>query len=139
MNDNELLLDIDKRIALVESEQLRMIGARRIIWATAFTLLIYVVSSVFGYGKLVQKIDGLNLDSLKADVSTALTVAGQHGSELDLVRKEQARIREVVDGLRNEIDRKTHDRFFKPDGDKLELRILRLENKHFNKNHQDTE
>ena len=80
----------------------------------------------------------MDITELNANMTTALGVLKDHGTEFTNVCDEQHRQRLRMDAvsdelisLRKTIDDKTHSRFYKSDGDRLENRIERLENRVF--------
>ena len=147
--DPDILTDIRTRLALVENDLSQIVDNRRIFqrWMVSFVVLILVQlgSFIYGYAQLQFKVDDLDLtefrDSLlrlEGNVNTALAVLGQHGEEFKDVRNEQARVRGNIDQihnyfneLRRKVDEQTGDRFYKQDGDRIEARIKRLEDKVF--------
>lgn len=144
-NRVEILLDIQTRLAVVESDLTNIADSRRIIqrWLLSFILLIVVqlTAFVYGYGQLQIKVDNLNLsefqdtmNQLEKNIDTALVVLADHGTELQDVRNEQARVRGnidqihiLMDRLRAKVDNQTSDRFYLEDGRRLADRITRLE------------
>lgn len=146
-NRVEILLDIQTRLAVVESDLTNIADSRRIIqrWLLSFILLIVVqlTAFVYGYGQLQIKVDNLNLsefqdtmNQLEKNIDTALVVLADHGTELQDVRNEQARVRGnidqihiLMDRLRAKVDNQTSDRFYLEDGRRLADRISRLEDK----------
>ena len=135
MDETAVLNDIDKRVVAIEVDLRGMAAVRKVIWSLAVAVVIGATSAVYGYGKLVEKLDNINLMELETHIGTLLVVAGDHGTELENVRGGQARLRGRFDTLsdnmidiRNSVDDKTSERFYKSDGDRLEQRILRLEN-----------
>ena len=138
MDEAEVLNDIDKRVVAIEVDLRGMAAVRKIIWSLGGTVIIGFVSAVYGYGQLTQKLDNINLIEIEAHINTLLVVAGDHGTELENVRGEQARLRGRFDtisdhmiDMRDSIDDKTSERFYKSDGSRLEARILRIENRVF--------
>lgn len=132
------LIDIDKRLVVLEERSRQNINTRRWIMGLAGFAVIQLGTLIFSYGQITQQIDDINLDELQANMVTALTVLGDHGTEIETVRGEQARVRGNIDqlhtymeNLRQKVDNQTRERFFKHDGDRLEERILRLENRVF--------
>ena len=147
--DPDILTDIRTRLALVENDLSQIVENRKIFtrWMLGlFTFVIVQIGSfLYGYGQITQKMDDLDLtefrDSMtkiEKDVGTALVVLADHGTELQDVRNEQARVRGNIDQfhgymneLRSKVDNQTKDRFYKTDGDRLRERIKRLEDKVF--------
>lgn len=145
--DPDILSDIRTRIAIVENElsvivDNRKIFTRWILGLFAF-VLVQIGSTAYSYGQLTQKIEDLDLtefrDSqiqLKTNMDTALVVLADHGTEIQDVRNEQARVRgnidqihQLMENLRQKVDEQTADRFYKSDGDRLEKRMTRIEDK----------
>lgn len=143
--DPDILTDIRTRLALVENDLSQIVDNRRIFQRWMMGLLAFVLvqlgSFAYGYGQITQKMEDLDLSEfrdslvrLEKNVDTALVVLADHGTELQDVRNEQARVRGnidqihiLMDGLRGKVDKQTNDRFYKSDGDKLEERVRELE------------
>lgn len=144
--DPDTLSDINTRLALVESDLQRIAKNRWWLQGLAAVLIIQLSGAIYGYGRLVQRIDDIDLDkiqesmlSMEKNVDAALIVLADHGTELQDVRNEQARVRgnidqlhEHMENLRRKLDDQTRERFYREDGTRLEERINRLENKILN-------
>lgn len=133
------------RLALVENDLGQIIDNRKIFQRWMMGLLAFVLiqlgSFAYGYGQINQKMNDLDLSEfsgalarLEKNVDTALVVLADHGTEIQDVRNEQARVRGnidqihvLMDRLRSKVDNQTNDRFYKKDGDKLEERVRELE------------
>ena len=136
MNNDELtewaelgrtLHSIDNRVTLVESEVASLSSTNKWVRGIAAVLVIQVIMAGVGYGRLMEQVDQLHIDGLETNVNTALQVLADHGTELAEVRSEQHRIRGVLDAIRTEINQRTSDRFTGRDGDRIEIRVQRLE------------
>lgn len=135
MNDHELLLDERERLIKVES-QVAIIGTMaKALWTLVVVMILQLGSWIYAYAQLDQKVSSLDLKELKQNISTALTVLGDHGTEFENLRSEQNRLRlkddmldQAILKMRDQIDNKTRERFYKSDGNRLENRIERLEN-----------
>lgn len=123
----DLLHDIDTRVRIMESELARIQGVRRVILGMAAFLIIQAIGAAIGYGQLLNKVDNLNLSNLERDVSTALLVLGDHGTEFKQLREEILFLRAQEDSITKRLDERTKDRFYRDDGLRLEKRIQRLE------------
>lgn len=136
MTDHDLLSDMDKRLAVVELQVEGIRGMKRILWGNMITIIAAVIGFAYGYGQLITTVESFDNGELKRNVATALTVLGDHGTEFANIQSELSRLRGVDDAFHNEIsqvnqrmDVRTSDRFYKHDGDRLEARIQRLENR----------
>ena len=127
----ESLHHIDTRLTVVESDLATMIGdwssEKKWIRGIAVIVVVQVIVAVTAFAKLSSQVDHLNLEGIQANVSTSLQVLADHGTELATVRTEQARVRGVIDSLRSDVAQRTKDRFTGRDGDRLELRLKRVE------------
>ena len=144
--DPDVLADIRTRLALIESDLQR--GSKTMAWlrGIAVVVVLQVGAFIYGYAQLQIRVDSINLEefetaliTLEKNMTTAMTVLGDHGTEFADVREEQARIRGQLDqfhsfleNVRQKADSQTRDRFYKDDGDRLEARIKRLEDKLLN-------
>lgn len=149
-NSKNILVDIQTRLAVVEADLNNIVDQRKTfnLWMRSFMVLIAVQLGAFlyGYGELQTKVDGLDLSEFRQsmvqfekNVDTALVVLADHGTEIQDVRNEQARVRGnidqihiLMDRLREKVDNQTSDRFYKRDGDRLADRIKRLEDARLN-------
>lgn len=88
--------------------------------------LVFLVASLVAigvaWGELRQQVTNLNLDTLETNARVAIQVAGQHGNELNMIRKDDAimrgemlQIRAGVDEIRKEIRMRTDDRYRRSD------------------------
>lgn len=145
--DPDLLTDIRTRLALVESDLNSIVEGRKAMTRWMLGLisfaLVQIGSFAYGYGQITQKFNDLDLSEfrdaiirLEKNVDTALVVLADHGTEIQDVRNEQARVRGnidqihvLMDRLRQKVDMQTGDRFYKRDGDRLEERVKRLEDR----------
>jgi len=123
----EALGHIDTRLSLVEREVSDLAGGGRWLKGIAAIVVLNVVVGAMAFARLSEQVETLNLDGMQKDVSTTLSVLGSHGNELESVRSEQARVRGVLDSMRGEMTLRTAQRFTARDGDRLESRVLRLE------------
>lgn len=144
LKDELHALGID--VAVIKSDAARQATMRRLLWGMTAFLVSQTIIAVFGYGRLTEQINQLDLNELETDVRTALVVIADHGTEIQTVRTEQQRVRGVIDSLRNELKadlvRKTADRFHKRDWEQaakpwitekfenLNIRIQHLEDEH---------
>lgn len=126
------LHQIDTRLALVEAEMSSMVQGKRWIQGIAVVLIIQIILAAMAFARLSQQVDTLDLERMNIDISTALSVLGSHGNELEAVRAEQFRQRESMDLVRIELSARTRDRFTSKDAEELKARITRLESSHFN-------
>lgn len=118
---------IDKRVALVEQEVNDLVGVNRWIRGIAFVMFVQIIGAVIAFVKLSEQVDQLHIEGLKTNVSTALQVLADHGNELEGIRAEDARLRGVIDTVREEMTQRTFDRFTGKEGDRLRARVQRLE------------
>lgn len=97
-----------------------------IIW------VIGIAGACISFGMQLQGIrNNVNkIPQMQTDLSTALGVLKDHGTEIEDVRKEQLRLRIELDTWQSAIIEKTKDRFHKSDFD----RWLKEEYKTNNKN-----
>ena len=123
----KLLYDIDRRLAVVESDMSRMMGNRRILLGMAGFLVIQAIVGAIALGELRQKVSGLHLGDLERDVGAALVVVADHDTELENIRGEMFRMRGVIDQINNRLDERTKDRYYRSDALRLEDRVGRLE------------
>jgi hypothetical protein len=140
----EELADVRIDMAVVKADIESQSGTRKIMWGVSATVIIQLIAFSVGYGEIKTKLDSMDLSNLQADLSTALTVLGDHGTELKNVRDEQFRLRGMSDDMRKqfqqELNSRTADRFFKSDWElsklwlderfnNIELRLERVEKK----------
>ncbi len=134
MSDTEMIADERSRIIRLE-EKLEMISTiSKGIWTLVVLFLVNAFGGIYAFSQLSEKVNSLELDKMQQNISTALTVLADHGTEISVVRQEHQRIRGNIDAIQSVIDKKTKDRFYKHDGDRMEgridtnaERILRLE------------
>lgn len=139
MNEmDDTLVDIDKRLVILEERSRQNLQTRKWIMGLVAAAVLQLGVVIFSYGQLTQQIANINLSEFEQNISTALTVLGDHGTELETIRGEQARVRGNIDqlhlymeNLRQKVDSQTRDRWYKSDGDKLDDRVRRLEDKVF--------
>lgn len=140
MDDHQLLLDERERLIRVES-QVAIIGTMaKAIWSLVIVMVIQIGGWIYAYAQLDQKVSSLDLKEVRNNLATALTVLGDHGTEFANIQSELQRLRIKDDDIENHMaqirqktDTRTRDRFYKSDGDRLEDRIERLENRIFSK------
>ena len=132
--DGESLHSIDTRLALVEADLRSMAGTRKIILGMAGFLVIQAIGGVVGFVEMRTEFRNLDLSEYESQVTTALRVLGDHGTELADIRSNDSEIRGEIARMyiemskqRDIIDDKTIARFYKSDGDRLENRVERLE------------
>lgn len=125
---NDLLHDINTRVRLVEVELSGFRRARRIILGMAGFLILQALAAAVGWGKLITEVESINVSDIERDVGIALTVVADHGTELQDIRNEQARIRGVLDSIYKRLDERTKDRYYRAEAMRLEERVSRLEN-----------
>ena len=132
--DGESLHNIDTRLALVEADLRSMAGTRKIILGMAGFLVIQAIGAVVGFVEMRTEFRNLDLTEYESQVTTALRVLGDHGTELADIRSNDSELRSEITRLyieiskqRDIIDDKTIARFYKADGDRLENRVERLE------------
>jgi Tfp pilus assembly protein PilO len=123
----ETLHHIDTRVTIIESELESLASTHKWIRGIALVLVIQVVLAAMGFAKLAEQVDSLNLKALETNIATALQVLADHGTELEGIRREDARMRGALDAIRAEISVRTSDRFTGRDADRLYKRLLRLE------------
>lgn len=137
-NNSAVLHSLDTRLTVIEADLDRLTNIRK--WMLSFVglFLIQFTGFIYGYAQLEQKVEGINLRELEKNVSVALTVVADHGTELESIRTEQARIRGQIDqfhlfmeNMRKKLDAQTRDRWYKSDGDRLEGRVSRIEDRLF--------
>ena len=126
MDKNDELDDeihqLNTRMALVEKDLSLIAGMRKWIVTGVFAIIIQAGGVVYTYGQLTTKVEQLGGLGLSTDVSTALQVLADHGTEFEGVRIEQARVRERIDVLTDR-DYPVSDY----DIEKLEKRMERIE------------
>ena len=129
--EQETLHHIDTRMVLVENELSRIVGVRRIMLGMSFLFIVQAMGVVYGYGQLNQRMDSVDMGDFQANITTALTVLGDHGSEFVHVRNEMARMQGLLDSnalahgtLRDKIDARTQDRFYREDARQLRQEIV---------------
>ena len=130
----ESLHSIDTRLALVEADLRSMAGTRKIILGMAGFLVVQAIGGVVGFVEMRTEFRSLDLTEYESQVTTALRVLGDHGTELADIRSNDSETRGEITRLyiemskqRDIIDDKTVARFYKADGDRLENRVERLE------------
>jgi len=147
LKDELHALGID--VAVIKSDAARQATMRRLLWGMTAFLVSQTIIAVFGYGRLTEQIEHLDMQTIETDIRTALVVVADHGTELQDIRGEQQRIRGIIDTIRNEFKadlvRKTADRFHKRDWDQgakpwitekfnnLSIRLQHLEDEHHGK------
>ncbi len=111
--------EMETDVAVIKADIERQAGIRKLMWGMSAMLLTQAIAGSVGYGKLQAKLDGMDLSGLRKDVSTALVVLGDHGTELQTVRDEQHRIRGVQDDMRkqfvSDLAARTDDRYRRSD------------------------
>ena len=122
------LHDIDTRLSVVESEVGGMVANSKWVKGIAMFLVLQVIAGSMAFARLSQQVENLDLGDLRHDISTALRVVADHGTELQSIRGENARLRGAMDQIRVEINDRTKERFTEPEGNELRRRIIRLEN-----------
>ena len=134
METNEELHSIDTRLAVVEAELRSIANLKKMIFGVMVFLIAQGVGGVVGFTEMRSEFRNLDLGAYETNVATALTVLGQHGEELAAVRHEDSEVRGALtelfrehSSLKDTIDKKTEQRFYKSDGDRLDGRITRLE------------
>ena len=123
----ETLGHIDTRLSLVEREVNDLAAGGKWLKGIAVTIVLAIISGSMAFAKLSEQMESLNLSQIETDVSTALTVLGSHGVELEGIRAESARQRGVDDSFFQAMEARTMDRFTSKEGLRLEARIQRLE------------
>lgn len=125
---------IETRLALIERDLEGFTNTARWIRGIAAFLFLQLGAFIWSYAQMNAKLDNINLTEIESNVTTALTVLGDHGTEFEGLRQQLNRTQNRADDLerrilenRNRIDDKTIDRFYRSDGDRLEIRIKRLE------------
>lgn len=128
------LHDIDSRLRLVEADLTRMAGTRKVLFGMATFLLVQAVAGAVGYGQLINTVQSLDSTELRTNVSTSLRVLADHGTEFETIRREQAQIRLILEGLHQEdsdirdlVAESTRERFFRDDIYPVYNRIEALE------------
>ena len=145
MTEHELLVDEQARLIRVEERVLIIGTIAKLLWSLVLLFIVNFVGGVYAFSQLSEKVNNLDLDELQDNITTALVVLADHGTELQSVRTEQQRIRGSFDEMwtyhrkeRQLVDEKTKDRFYKQDGDEIrkemkeeggkrDARIARLE------------
>jgi hypothetical protein len=120
--DHDDLHSLALRMVLVESKMVQIESIKHWIIGGVFVVIIQAGGFVYGYGQMTQKVEQLGGATIARDVSTSLRVLADHGSELNSVRTEQARVRERIDVLSDRPHPVTN-----LDLSKLETRIARME------------
>jgi len=126
-DESDTLHAIDTRVTIIEGELHALAATAKWIKSIVVVLVIQIVLAAVGYGRLMEQVDQFHIDGLEVNVNTALQVLADHGSELDGIRTEDARLRTSIDSIRKEINQRTQDRFTGRDGDQMQKRISRLE------------
>ncbi len=129
------LYKIETRLSLVEDHLTRIEKTRWWIQGIAVVVVLQLIAVGVSYGKLINTIESMDVRDLQKNITTALSVLGQHGQEFQDVRDEQLRLRTVMDqfhkditDLRRTLDDRTQERFYKAEGLALDARIQRIEN-----------
>ena len=86
-----------------------VIKINRASLAILFFLFTQLVGGIWYLSRLDAQVS--EIAGLQVSVSTALTVLGDHGTELLEIRTEDARIREALDEIRADMKVRTRDRF----------------------------
>jgi hypothetical protein len=127
--DDSILAELQPRIITLEAEVKSLLGAKKILISIAGFLIVQAFILAVVIGRYSEKMDDLVAN--KVDVSTALAVLADHGTELENVRSDTARIQGVTDSLYQRLLELSGNRFYKdPDGVNLEARVKRLEDYH---------
>jgi hypothetical protein len=127
--DDSILAELQPRIITLEAEVRSLLGAKKILISIAGFLIVQAFILAVVIGRYSEKMDDLVAN--KVDVSTALAVLADHGTELENVRSDTARIQGVTDSLYQRLLELSGNRFYKdPDGVNLEARVKRLEDYH---------
>lgn len=126
--ESAMLRDEWARLIRVEEQVNQIRTIARLSWTLVIVMVVNVGGAIAGYATLKQQVENIDLGQFKSDISTALVVLGDHGTELSNVRTEHARLRANLDEMRGDMNDKTRERFYRSDGDRLEDRIERLEN-----------
>lgn len=145
MTDHDMISDEYERLIRVEEQVATIRTIARLAWSLVIVMLVQTGGFIYAYAQLSHEVENLNLADIERNVTTALTVLGQHGTEftdvrsdISAVRNEHSRLRGNIDDVhnqlvefRNALDARTQDRFYRADGDKLERRIQRVEEELF--------
>jgi len=142
MTDHEITSDIRTRLVRLEERMDQVRGLGKVAWGIMVLMVINLGGGLIGYGSLLQQVESLNLIDVKRDVSTALLMLGDQGTEFADIRAEQLRQRVQINAYEDKLDDKTRARFYKSDGARLEQqhikditkcesRLDRLENRVF--------
>ena len=100
---------IDKRLSLVEADLQSMAGTMRIILGMAAFLFVQGIGGVVAFTEMQSQLKGLSLAELQSRKASA-----------DNLEQQILDIREII-------EERTEERFYRTDGDRLEARINRLE------------
>ena len=125
--DSATLHSMDTRLAVVESGMLE--GKKTKKWIQGI-VVIFVLQSLGGaaaIGGLFQKVGDIDLTDIRATYTANRTILTSHSAEIESVRAENARLRGVIDSIRDEITSRTADRFTGAQANRMADRILRLE------------
>jgi len=126
------LHNIDTRVTLLESDFAAMASTHKWVRGIAAVLIIQFVVAAVAFGRLSEQVNGLDLDLVMQNDATALTVLADHGTELQEIRTENARLRGAMDAMRTEMFKRTQDRFTSKDGARMDIRMQRVEDKSHN-------
>ena len=133
---NEMYRDEYTRLIRVEEQVAQIRTVARLAWSLVIVMVLQLGGFIYAYAQLDQKVEAMNLGGFQTDISTALVVLANHDTEIQDVRDEHARLRGQMDEMwkaqreyQAKLDDKTKDRFYKSDGDRLEGRVSRLEDR----------
>ena len=130
-DDVPTLHHMDTRITLLENEfgtfTLAHSDFKKWVRGIAVIVILQVLGGAMAFAKLSQQVETLDLDDMQLNVSTSLAVLAAHGNEIQAVRDENARLRTVIDTVRDEITVRTANRFSSHDGARVESRVKRIE------------
>jgi len=116
---------LNTRMALVEQDLKLIAGMRKWIVTGVIAIIAQAGGVVYTYGQLTAQVELIAGVDLARDVSTSRRVLADHGSELESVRLEQARVRERLDIVAD----RHNEHVAKGGHEKLTGRVARLEDK----------
>lgn len=135
------MAEIDKRLAVVEQyirarEEYER-DDRKWLRTLSIAFIIQVIALVGAggiaaveVGRMIQRLESIDVVQLRNQTATALQVLADHGTEIELVRQEQFRLRGNIDAMRNEMLDRTKNRFDTRDADKMEERFRLIVDSH---------
>jgi len=137
---------LDRAVTVMQTQLKGQATIRNVLWGMSAVLVSLSVSAVYGFGQMTEQLSHYDMTDLEQHQAASFTVLADHGTELAAVRTEDARLRQVMDTVRSEIqiirteiNTRTDDRYRRSDanhdrnidrelqGEKLSNIIQRIE------------